>query len=285
MPDDRGSDTGLRIWSPPPMSRRPLVDPNPWLVPSAHLLVLEAQRYLPPPSGDLPRRPGTLHPYTSERFDKGLWEMARHYRGRYVRPEDLERNCAKLLARARTAAEAVLEAPSWRRINGEHSETVTRSLPDQIWRMALTLGTVRHDDVIDVGAAYWPFLSTLERAAAKAFDYAFDDAETIEVAVINSLTVRSALPPALLKTPPAEDWPVTARRVTCECGRDEQWFVVFADDRAAVGCKCGRMWWENGLPRDALRQIPGYAENNLRTGFHVDSLAAEFGFGPFQHAW
>ncbi|MEU8927573.1 hypothetical protein AB0D10_42835 [Kitasatospora sp. NPDC048545] len=250
--------------------------------------MLERQRYLPPSVGELPRRPTTVTPFTTEHYDKGLWEMARHYRDCYIRPEDLERDCQDILRRVRAASQAILDAPggAWKRLVDVRENKIGRGLDRRIWRMARTLSTIRHDDDIDIDAAYWPFLSTLERCAAQAFDYAFEEAKVIEVLKINTFNTTHALPPAVLKTPPDSEWPTVTHQLACDCGRTEDWLLVIPDGHPAVGCKCGRMWWWRGLSLDQLKaQIPEYTGYNFRDGFDLNSLAAELGFGPFHHSW
>ncbi|MFE4601433.1 hypothetical protein ACFRKE_11290 [Kitasatospora indigofera] len=278
----------LPRWPVVPLWGRPLVDPNPRRVPRIHREVLERQIHLPSPEQELPRRPDTLTPFTAERYDKGLWEMARHYRDCYIRPADLDRDCQDILRRIRAASQAVLDAPggAWKRLIEVRENKIESGLDSRIWRMARTLSTVRHDDDIDVGSAYWNFLSTLERCAAQAFDYAFEDAKVIEVLAIRTFTTAHAQPPAVMKTPPGKDWPMITHQLACDCGRTTDWLLVIADGHPAVGCKCGRMWWWRSLPLDQLKaQFPEHTGHNFRDGFDLNSLAAELGFGPFQHSW
>ncbi|MFD9687383.1 hypothetical protein ACFWXO_16685 [Kitasatospora sp. NPDC059088] len=255
---------------------------------SPHRAVLERQRYLPPPVGDLPRRPALLTPRANERYDKDLWEMLRHYRNCYIRPQDLERNCQDILRRVRAASQAVLDAPggAWKRLVSVRENRLSRYIDHRIWRMALTLSTIRHDDDIDVEAAYWPFISTLERCAAQSFDYAFQDAKVIEMLKIYNLTTTYAQAPAVLKTPPYPEWPMVTHQLACDCGRTEDWLLVIPDGHAAVGCKCGRMWWWPDLSLDQIKQqVPEHPGFNFRDGFNLNALAAEHGFGPFHHNW
>ncbi|MFD0260157.1 hypothetical protein ACFVH7_17995 [Kitasatospora indigofera] len=277
----------LTLWD------RPIVDPNPFHVLLAHQLVLEQHAVLPPPTGDLPRRPGPAprHPGDSSapRFEKGLWEIARRYRDRYVLPRTLSAESAVILQRARAASAAILDAPAnaWQRIAGDPANEIGRyDLPERLWQLARELSAAQATDGIDLVAAHEPFLAKLERLAFQSFEDGFGDATTIEFIKVDRVDIQEARPPAVIDPPPRQEWPVVTERLQCDCGRTGTWLLFFADDSAAFGCRCGRLRWEPRVTRARFKQMrPEVEMEDLRSGFDLDSLAADQGYGPFRHIW
>ncbi|WP_030390998.1 hypothetical protein [Streptomyces sp. NRRL S-241] len=66
--------------------------------------------------------------------------------------------------------------------------------------------------------------------------------------------------------------------VTCVCGATSRWMIVHDQTRVAIGCVCGRLWWE---PRITPTHLAPY-DSNLTAEFpNINHAAASNGFGPF----